>query len=270
MNPVAISIGPLVIRWYTIFILLAFALVCLFIFKEGKKFNLGKDFLFNMAFWTLIFGIIGARIYYVIFNWSYYGSNVNEIWKIWEGGLAIHGGLIAGALTIFIYTKKYHVNTFLVYDIVAVPLLLGQAIGRWGNFFNSEAHGAATTFATLKNLKIPDFIINGMQIDGIYYQPTFLYESLWCILGFIILLIVRRFKYIKIGQLSCLYIMWYSVGRLFIEASRTDSLMFGGFKMAQLVSILLFVIGLIIFVILLKKGKYEGLYNDIKKENINF
>lgn len=269
MNPVLVTIGPLQIKWYSVLILLGVIIGISMIIKEGKKFNISKDFLFNLSFWTIVFGIIGARLYYVIFNWSDYSNDLVSIFKIWNGGLAIHGGLIAGFITMFIYCKKYNANLLKITDIAVVPVILAQAIGRWGNFFNSEAHGAVTSLTHLQELHILNFIIEGMKIGGLYYHPTFFYESLWCILGFIILLVVRRFKYIKIGQLTCIYLMWYSVGRFFIESLRTDSLMLGGFKAAQIVSIILFIIGLIILMILSRKGKFEDLYNS-EEQNIRF
>lgn len=140
-------------------------------------------------------------------------------------------------------------------DIMCPALLLAQAIGRWGNFFNREAHGFATTYNYLKSIYIPDFIIKGMKINGVYYLPTFYIESLWCLLGFLIILIVRRFRYIKTGEITSIYLMWYGFGRFFIEAWRTDSLMFLGFKVAQIVSVLIFITGLILMLFLSRKGK---------------
>jgi phosphatidylglycerol:prolipoprotein diacylglycerol transferase len=154
--------------------------------------------------------------------------------------------------------------------MAAPSLILGQAIGRWGNFFNSEAHGGATTLIALRSKHIPDFIINGMYINGVYYEPTFFYESLWCFLGFIVLLIVRHYKYLKVGQLSGIYFMWYGVGRFFIEAMRTDSLMLGGFKVAQLVSLVLFIIGLALVMIMGRKSKFEDLYTEEMGSKIKF
>lgn len=263
MNPVIFSIGNFEIRWYSVLILVAIIIGIKLAEKEGRKFNIPDDFIFNLAFWTIIFALIGARAYYVIFNFSSYQNDLLSIFKVWEGGLAIHGGIIAGFITVYIYCKRYSVRILKMTDIIVVPLILGQAIGRWGNFFNGEAHGAATNLASLKEVGIiPDFIINGMQIDGIYYQPTFYYESLWCLLGFIILLILRKFKYIKTGQVTGTYLMWYSVGRFFIETSRTDSLMFGGFKVAQVVSVILFIIGLILIIVQARKGHFEDLYSE--------
>ena len=263
MNPVLFSIGNIEIRWYSVLILVAIFIAISMLIREGKRFNIPKDFLFNMAFWVIIFGIIGARIYYCIFNFSLYKDNVFDIFKIWEGGLAIHGGLIAGFITLLVYTKKYNVNTIKITDMASIPLLLAQAIGRWGNFFNSEAHGAATTYYHLSEvLHIPEKIIEGMKIGNVYYHPTFYYESLYCLVGVIILLFVRRYRYLKRGQLTTLYMMYYSLGRFFIESLRTDSLMFGPFKVAQIVSVILFLVGLGAFMIISRKTKFEDLYNE--------
>jgi len=169
----------------------------------------------------------------------------------------------------FIYCKKYKANLLKITDMTVVPLLISQAIGRWGNFFNSEAHGVVTSYEQLKNLLIPEYVINGMEIAGLYYHPTFYYESIWCLIGFIILLVLRRLKYIKTGQLTAIYLMWYSFGRFFVESLRTDSLMLGGFKVAQIISIILFITGLIMLMILSRKGKFEDLYNN-EEQNIRF
>lgn len=270
MNPELFNIGGLSIKWYSILILLGIIIGFILAEKEGKKFNLPKDFIFDLVFWVVIFGIIGARLYYCLFNFNIYGKNPIEIIKIWNGGLAIHGAIIGGLLTLLIYCKIRKVNPFKMCDIVVPSLILAQAIGRWGNFFNGEAHGPATTIANLQNLHIPNFIINGMKIKGIYYHPTFLYESIWCLIGFIVIILIRKYyKYLKTGQLTCVYLMWYSVGRVFIESLRTDSLMLGHFKVAQLISIIMFTTGLILFIYLcfnkLKKGQYHEQEN-LKKE----
>ncbi len=262
MNPIAFTIGGFQVRWYSLMLLIGMLISIFMVIREGKRFNIPKDFMFNLAFWVIIVGIICARIYYCIFNFELYQNNILDVFKIWEGGLAIHGGIIGGLITIIIYTKRYNINTFKITDIVVVPLLLAQAIGRWGNFFNGEAHGAATTYYHLKELHIPEKIIEGMKIGNVYYHPTFLYESIFCLIGFIILLFVRRYRYLKRGQLTCLYMMYYSIGRFFIEALRTDSLMFFGFRVAQLVSVILFITGLIIFIVLSRKGRFEDLYSD--------
>ncbi len=270
MNPVIVTILGIDIRWYSVLILLAIVISIIMIEREAKRFNIPKDFTFNMAFWTIIISIICARAYYCIFNFSMYKDNILDIFKIWEGGLAIHGGLIGGFITLYVYCKRYNVNPYKMTDITVVPLLLAQAIGRWGNFFNNEAHGSATTYYHLKQLHIPEKIIEGMKIGNVYYHPTFLYESIYCLIGFIILLFVRRYKYLKRGQLTCLYLMYYSLGRFFIERLRTDSLMLGGFKVAQLVSVILFIVGLIVFMILSRKGRFEDLYSEEQNGTIRF
>lgn len=269
MNKVLVTIGSIDIYWYSALIIVG-ALIALFmIMKEGRRYGISGDFLFNMSFWTIIFGIIGARAYYVLFNLEYY-HNILDVFKVWEGGLAIHGGIIAGVITMYFYCKKYNVKLTRVTDLVVPGLLLAQAIGRWGNFFNGEAHGAATTLARLQELHIPQFVIDGMNIGGIYYEPTFFYESLWCLLGVLLLLIVRRLKYTKIGQLTAIYLFWYGAGRLFIEMKRTDSLMLGGFKVAQVVSIGMILIGLVIILLSSRRGRYENLYNQDESQNIRF
>ena len=272
MNPVAFSILNFEIKWYSLFILLGIIIAWIFVNLEAKKFKISKDFVTNLVFWTIIMGVIGARLYYVLFNLDYYKEHISEIFRIWEGGLAIHGGIILGGLTLIMYSRKYKVPAFRMLDIAAPFVLLAQAIGRWGNFFNSEAYGSATTFVALKNMKIiPDFVIYRMNINGTYYVPTFYYEFLWCLLGVIIILIIRKLKYIKLGHQFSFYLMWYSIGRFFIESERTDSLMLGNFKAAQLVSVILFVIGFIIFFVQLKKPKLEDLYNTKERvEVVNF
>lgn len=270
MNPIIGTIWGFEIRWYSVLLLTAIIIAMFLFIREGKRFNIPKDFTFNLAFWVIIFGIISARLYYCIFNFSLYKDNLIDIFKIWEGGLAIHGGIIGGFITLLVYTKRYSVNTYKVTDMAVVPLLLAQAIGRWGNFFNSEAHGAATTVEHLMELHIPEKIIEGMKIGNVYYHPTFFYESIFCLVGFLLLFIIRRFRYIKRGQLTSLYLMYYSVGRFFIESYRTDSLMIGGFKAAQIISVVLFLIGMVSFMIISRKGRFEDLYNEDQKGPIRF
>lgn len=261
MSSVLIDLGLVKIYWYSVFIFLAFLISGSLAIWEGKKWRITEDNLINMFFFLIPISIIGARLYYVIFNFSYYKENLLEILEVWNGGLAIHGGVIAGLLFVILYTKKNKINTFRMLDIISVSLILGQAIGRWGNFFNQEAHGIETTAEFLHKFIPFNFIVEGMNIDGIYYHPTFLYESLWCLLGFIILLIVRKFKYTKIGQISGLYLIWYGIGRFFIEGLRTDSLMFGDLRVAQIVSIACVAIGLIIMIIKGTGSKFENQYN---------
>ncbi len=269
MSDTIITIAGISIKWYSVLILIGAVLAIILALREGQRYKYSKDYIFNMIFWTIVFGVIGARLYYVLFNLNLY-HNFWDIFKVWEGGLAIHGGIIFGLITMIIYCKRYHVRTLRMTDFVVPGLILAQAIGRWGNFFNGEAHGAATTIAELQRMHLPDFIINGMNIGGIYYQPTFLYESLWCLLGFLIILVIRRLKYTKVGQPTAFYLMWYSVGRFVIEGMRTDSLMLGGFRMAQIMSVILFLIGLGIFMITTRRGRFEDLYSKDAEQQINF
>lgn len=261
MNRVAIDLGFIQIYWYSIFILLGILAAALLIYKECKKQGIKGNEYTDLLFNTVIFGIIGARIYYVLFNLPYYWNNKIEIFEIWHGGLAIHGGLLFGALYIFHFCKKHNIDKLKLIDMIVIGVIIGQAIGRWGNFFNKEAFGPVTSYITLKQNLIPEFIIKGMKILGQYHEPTFYYESLWNIDGFIILLMVRRSKRIRVGQLTGIYLLWYSIGRLYIESLRMDSLMIKNIKVAQLVSILLIIIG-IYLLIRPKLKKNINLYND--------
>ena len=219
--------------------------------------NISKEKMSDILFYTIIFGIIGARLYYVIFNLDYYLNNPVDIIKVWEGGLAIHGGIIAGILYLIYYTKKNNIKLLLMTDICIPGLLIGQALGRWGNFFNKEAHGPMVSLEYLKQLHLPKFIINGMNINGIYYIPTFFYESIWCIIGLIIILLFRRIKKIKLGQITGFYLIWYGIGRYVIESYRTDSLMINTLKQAQIISIIMILIGIILLIISIKQEKYN-------------
>ncbi len=270
MDRVALDLGFIQIYWYSIFIFLGILFGSFVILRETKRQKINEDFIINLIFYGIIFGLIGARLYYVLFNLDYYLKYPIEILEVWNGGLAIHGGILFGLLTIIFYTKKYHAKTLKVLDILVVGLILGQAIGRWGNFFNGEAYGAVTTLENLQKLGVPQFLIQGMYINGAYHQPAFLYESIWDFSGFIALLIVRRYKYLKTGQLTGVYLVWYSVGRFFIEGMRTDSLMLGSIKMAQLVSIILIIIGILMILFCKKGTRFDNLYKDKEKKEILF
>ena len=263
MNPIAFTLFGYDIRWYSLLILAGVFIGYILVIREAKKFKISKDFVFNTFFWSLVIGIIGARLYYVLFNWDYFGSHIGEIWQIWQGGLAIHGGIIFGIITIAIYCKNHDFRLARMLDLLAPSLILAQAIGRWGNFFNVEAYGNATTLAHLEKMHIPGFIIDGMNINGVYYTPTFFYESVWCLIGFFVIYFFRKRKMCKVSQASGLYLIWYSFGRFFIESSRTDSLILLGFKVAQFVSIIMFIIGIVLLIASFQKGKYEDLYNDV-------
>lgn len=253
MSRILFSIGPINIYYYSVTILLAI-ISGVYLSMRESRYQKVSTYFEDLLFKLIIFGIIGARIYYVIFNFSVYKDDILSIFKIWEGGLAIYGAIIAGFITIIYNSKKHNISILKTTDIIVPGLILAQAIGRWGNFFNREAHGAIVSLDYLKNKHIPDFIINGMYINGSYYEPTFLYESLWCLLGFIILLILRKISKRKKGILTYTYFLWYGIGRLVVEGLRTDSLYLGNIRVSQLVSIILIISGLTGLIISLIKN----------------
>ena len=234
MNPIAFEIGPFAIRWYGLLIATAFLIGIIGINHEAKKKRMDVDAVFSALLITIPLAILGARIYYVIFEWSYYSLHLNEIIAVWKGGLAIHGGLLMGILSLYLCSKYYNLDAKSVFDLASPFMILGQGIGRWGNYFNQEAYGYVVDKEAWPL---------AMYIDGNYRHPTFLYEFIWDILGFFILLIYRK-KPLPSGQVAYLYLMYYSLGRFFIESFRTDSLMFFGLRTAQCISLILFVVGL--------------------------
>lgn len=271
MNRVAIDLGFIQIYWYSIMILIGLLIGLLVIYFEMKKQKINIDFFTNLAFYSIIVGISCARLYYVLFNLDYYGSHVIEIFEIWNGGLAIHGGIIGGGLFALFYCLKHKVDFYRIFDICVVGLIIAQAIGRWGNFFNQEAYGMLTTKEALINMNIPQFVINGMYINGGYHHPTFLYECIWNVIGFIVLILIRRlYKNLKTGQLTGIYLIWYSIGRIFIEGMRTDSLMFGNFRVAQIVSILFIICGILLIIFRGKENKINKLYRVGELNEIRF
>ena len=259
MNRVAFNIFGFNVYYYSLCILLGVIVAYILITREGKKQGLPKEFISDLIFYTLIIGILGARVYYCVFNLDYYLANPSEILKIYNGGLAIHGGVIAGLIFVYFYTKKKNISFIKILDIVAPAVIIAQSFGRWGNFFNQEAHGGITTYQNLKNMHIPEFIINGMHIEGKYYYPTFFFESIWCLIGFIILMIARKNKNLRKGFQIGFYFIWYGIGRFFIEALRTDSLMFFNLKIAQIVSL----IGIIIGIIIIVTNRNKKYYNEM-------
>ena len=260
MNRVAFNIFGFNVYYYSLCILLGVIVAYILITREGKKQGLTKEFTSDLIFYTLIIGILGARVYYCVFNLDYYLANPSEILKIYNGGLAIHGGVIAGLIFVYFYTKKKNISFIKILDIIAPAVIIAQSFGRWGNFFNQEAHGGITTYQNLKNMHIPEFIINGMHIEGKYYYPTFFFESIWCLIGFIILMIARKNKNLRKGFQIGFYFIWYGIGRFFIEAFRTDSLMFFGLKIAQIVSL----IGIIIGIIIIVTNRNKKYYNEME------
>ncbi|HBT20706.1 MAG TPA: prolipoprotein diacylglyceryl transferase [Peptococcaceae bacterium] len=234
MDPIAFKLGPFAVRWYGILMGTAVAVGTLIAFFEAKRKNIDPDHILNLVLICVPVAFVGARLYYVAFNWDYYSANLYEIPAVWHGGLAIHGGLIGGLAAGYIYIRKKGLDFWKTADVMSPGIILGQAIGRWGNFFNQEAHGGPVSREFIS--RFPQFIQKGMFIDGQYYHPTFLYESLWNLAVFVVLLILGRQKFLKNGEVFLIYLALYSVGRFFIEGFRTDSLMLGPFRAAQVVS----------------------------------
>lgn len=254
MNRILFEIGPITIYWYSVTMLLAVLTGIYLATKESKKQGM-YSFISDLVTYIIIFGIIGARLYYVIFNFDNYKYDLLSIFEIWEGGIAIYGAIIGGFIAIIYLARKREQSIIKTTDIIVPGLLLAQSIGRWGNFFNGEAHGTEVSLEFLQNLHLPNFIIEGMYIDGRYYHPTFLYESIWCLLGFVILITIRKLTKRKDGIMTFSYFIWYGIGRLFIEGLRTDSLYLGDFRVSQLVSIILIITGIIGIIISILKGK---------------
>ena len=262
IDPIAIALGPIQVHWYGVIIGLAIILALYIALKETEKRGLDKDVFMDLMLWAIPIAILSARFYYVLFEWGYYSQNPGEIIAIWNGGLAIHGALIGGVITAIVFTKKKKVSFWQLADIAAPSIILGQAIGRWGNFINQEAHGGEVTRAFLENLQLPEFIINQMYINGTYYHPTFLYESIWNLVGFILLILLRKAN-LRRGEMFLYYVMWYSVGRFFIEGMRTDSLMLTeSLRMAQTISAVLIIAAVIVLLYRRAKGYSNIRYLD--------
>ncbi|PLR85350.1 prolipoprotein diacylglyceryl transferase [Bacillus canaveralius] len=262
LDPIAFTLGPIQVHWYGVIIGVGIALALWIAMREADRRGLSKDLLADLMLWAIPIAIISARIYYVIFEWDYYAQNPSEIVQIWNGGIAIHGALIGSVITAYIFAKKKKISFWKLADITAPSIILGQAIGRWGNFINQEAHGGEVSRAFLEDLFLPEFIINQMYIGGSYYHPTFLYESVWNLAGFIVLLLLRRVN-LRRGELFLTYVIWYSIGRFFIEGLRTDSLMLTeNLRMAQTISIALIIGAVVLLVYRRKTGLAKTRYLD--------
>lgn len=240
-NPIAFSIFSYEIRWYGILIATAMCLAVIISSRRAPRVGIESESILDLAIWMLPIGIVGARAYYVIFNSSIYHS-FYDIINIRNGGLAIHGGLIAGLIVLLIICSKKKINPLDMADLVIPSVALAQSIGRWGNYFNSEAHGGPTDLPW------------GIMVGGVKVHPTFLYESIWCFILFFVLSYFfynRKFK----GQVVCLYGMLYSVERFFVEGLRTDSLMIGPLKQAQVISIVCIAISFALYIYLNRRGQ---------------
>ena len=252
LNPSAsVTVFGREIYWYGILIALAFLLAMSWCVRHAKAVSLTADNVYDVILWLIPLSIIGARLYYVLFRLDYYLKYPAEIIRIWEGGLAIYGGLLSGVLVIFLTARRKHFSALSMLDLIAPACMLGQAIGRWGNFMNREAYGRTTDI----------FCRMGLQMNNgefIYVHPTFLYESLWNLAGFCFLSrFVAKGKRRYPGQAALLYFLWYGLGRVWIEGLRTDSLMLGntGIRVSQLLSLLLALTSAILLI--LNRRRYE-------------
>ncbi|MGT2887620.1 prolipoprotein diacylglyceryl transferase [Streptococcus didelphis] len=251
IDPIAFKLGPFAVHWYALCILSGLLLAVYLASKEAPRKGISSDDIIDFIIMAFPLSILGARIYYVIFEWSYYSQHPGDIFAIWNGGIAIYGGLLTGLCVLWIYSYYKAINPFDFLDIAVPGVMIAQSIGRWGNFINQEAYGKVVS----KLDYLPGFIQKQMFIDGHYRQPTFLYESLWNLLGFIVILVLRRRpRFLKEGEIMAFYLIWYGFGRLIVEGMRTDSLMFLGIRVSQLVSLILIIVG-IVFIVVRRKYK---------------
>lgn len=261
MNPVMINLGYINITWYAFLIVFSlFIGLCIVVKNQRIKeiTNKNNDLIYDYFFYLIIFAFLGARTWYVIFNFKYYVANLVEIPLVWQGGLAIHGGLLGGLIYTYYFCKKNKVNLLVLTDAMIPALMIGQSIGRFGNFVNQEAYGPQTTLTFLQStLHLPKFIIEGMNINGVYYHPTFLYESIGNIIGLLILLILYKLGFKKIGIATGFYLIWYGVLRALIEQMRLDALYFGPIRIAQFTSFIMVILGLMLIIWINKKRTDE-------------
>ncbi|MDG0791564.1 prolipoprotein diacylglyceryl transferase [Cohnella ginsengisoli] len=229
LNPIAFQLGPIPVHWYGIIIGLGALIGVSLAIREGKRFGMPSDFFMDLILIGMPSALVGARAYYVAFEWDAYKGRPLEMIAIWHGGIAIYGALIGAVIAAVIYTRRKGYHFWRIADICAPGLITGQMIGRWGNFMNQEAHGGEVSEHFLRHtLHLPNWLVNQMYINGAFYHPTFLYESLWSLAGLGLLLIVRRLPRLKAGEIFMGYLIWYSLGRFFVEGVRTDSLAFAG------------------------------------------
>ena len=233
-DPIAFTIFGIDIRWYGILIACGMIIAVLLSCKRAPHHGFTDEDVLDIALWMLPIGVIGARVYYVLFNLDYYDT-FSSMLDIRSGGLAIHGGLIFGMITIIVICRRKKIAPLNVLDCFIPTVALAQAIGRWGNFFNGEAHGGPTD--------LPWAIL----VDGELVHPTFLYESIWCLLLFILLSWFDKNKRTANGQTFSLYLILYSIERFFVESLRTDSLMIGPFRQAQVISVCAIILGICLY-----------------------
>jgi len=245
------------IKWYGVLIAIGFLLAVMYGLKRAKEFDIDPDRMIDVALVATLMGFVGARLYYVLFSADRdsYLADPLSILRIWEGGIGIYGGIIFAFAFGILMCRLRKVPILAMCDLASLGFLIGQAVGRWGNFFNQEAFGGNTT---LPWGMTGDIIAAGTKGSGydtsLPVHPTFLYESLWCILGFVLLHILSKRAYKYKGQIFCGYLVWYGFGRFFIEGLRTDSLMAGTIRTSQLVAILAIVGGIILFLLLRRRS----------------
>lgn len=247
--PYSFNLFGLEIYFYGVIIALGFILAALYCAKRAKEFGLSSDELYELVIWLIPTCIIGARLYYVLFKLDYFIANPDRIFALRDGGLAIYGGIIAGIIVGIIWCRAKRIRVFAVADLTAFGLLIGQSVGRWGNFINREAFGAQTEIFCRMGLTVPGF-------ETLYVHPTFLYESLWNFFGLIVLHIwSKKGKRKYDGQVFWLYILWYGLGRAWIEGLRSDSLYIGStdIRVSQLLAIVSAVVSLVILIINARK-----------------
>ena len=253
------------VRWYGLIITMGIILAMLYATYRAKQEGIIFDDLLDMSIFTIIFAIIGARAYYVLFSLDQYDSFLDMI-AIWNGGLAIYGAIIAGAITLFVLCKRKKISVYKTLDMAAPAVMIGQILGRWGNFFNGEAHGTELLEGD------PLYFIRmglsyGTRPINYFYHPTFLYESLWNLVGFLIINALYKKKKFD-GQIVLMYVTWYGFGRMLIEGLRTDSLMLGVFRVSQLLAFACFVAGLVLLILGFRAASRKKLTAEIDYEPI--
>ena len=230
MNPPRnLEIGPFNIYLYGIVIALGLVLAVIYACRRSKEFGIREDDLLDGVLWVTPFAILCARAYYCIFSWESYASDPIRVLYIWEGGLAIYGGVLGAIIGVTVFCKLKHIKLPMLLDLVSLGFLIGQSMGRWGNFFNREAFGAETTSFLRMGL------MNSYTGTVTYYHPTFFYESAWNAVGFLLLHHLSKKRQYD-GQIALGYVAWYGLGRAFIEGLRTDSLYWGPFRVSQLLA----------------------------------
>lgn len=245
-GPIIIKIGPLTLRWYGVLIASAVLIGVTLSSYLAKRRHLNSEIIGDLAIWLVFAAIPSARLYYVLFEWEQYSQNPADIFAIWKGGIAIHGAILGGLIAALIFARVRQVPFWQLADVVAPSLILGQAIGRWGNFFNSEAFGAPTDLPWKLYIPVAQRPLGYASFE--YFHPTFLYESVWnlMVFGILIFLFFRDLQgnpRLKVGTLFLTYLIFYSMGRFWIEGLRTDSLMLGPLRIAQVVSLVGIILG---------------------------